>query len=75
MFRTCYQANAGMLAILLCASGLVAAPASAQDAARSFDQLRMVASLGETVTVTDVTGRATTGTLADLSSSSLALLI
>lgn len=60
------------LALLLIA---VAARAGAQEIASSFDQLRVLVKPGDTVTVRDGSGRETTGRIADLSSSSLALLV
>jgi hypothetical protein len=43
--------------------------------ASSFEQLRVLVRPGDTVSVTDTTGREITGTIADLSSSSVALLV
>ncbi len=43
--------------------------------AGSFDQLRLAARLGDTITVTDAAGATTTGRLAALSSSQLTLLV
>lgn len=51
-------------------------PSQAQDVvAGSFDQLRMIARLGDTITVTDTSGTEVTGRLADLSPASLELLV
>jgi hypothetical protein len=51
-------------------------PARAQEVvAGSFDQLRMLARLGETLTITDTSGTTVTGKLAALSSSSLTLRV
>ena len=47
----------------------------AQELANSFDQLLVLAKPGDTVSVTDGTGRETRGTIAALSSSSLELLV
>jgi hypothetical protein len=62
-----------VLAILL----LAPAAARAQDAlvARSFDQLRLAARLGDTITVTEASGETLTGKLAALSPSELTLLV
>lgn len=46
----------------------------AQEVAGSFDQLRVLVKPGDKVTVTDDAGRETTGRIAELSSSSLALI-
>jgi len=46
-----------------------------QDVAGSFEQLRSQVSIGDDVTVTDVTGREVRGTITELSSSSLALVV
>jgi hypothetical protein len=54
---------------------LAASIAHGQPAAQTFDQLRSRIAVGETVTVTDVKGRDTRGTLAELSSASLALMV
>jgi hypothetical protein len=63
--------TATCLAFLLGTSG-----ARAQEVvARSFDQLRLAARLGDTMTVNDATGRTTTGKLAALSASELTLLV
>ena len=53
----------------------VAAVAAAQDVAGSFEQLRLRVRPGDAVTVTDTTGREMTGTIADVSSSSLGLIV
>lgn len=51
------------------------AAARAQDiVATSFDQMKMIARLGDDITITDASGRKVTGRLADLSPSSLDLL-
>ena len=47
----------------------------AQEVATSFDQLRVLVKPGETVTVTDTLGEQVTGTIVDLSSSSLGLVV
>lgn len=51
------------------------AAADAQELAGSFDQLRVLVKTGDKITVTDDAGRETTGRIAELSSSSLALLV
>ena len=48
---------------------------SAQEIATSFDQLRVLLKAGDTVTVTDATGRETRGKVRSLSSSSLELSV
>jgi hypothetical protein len=54
----------------------VAAPAvEAQEPATSLDQLRVLVKPGDTVTVTDETGRETRGKIASLSPSSLELAV
>jgi hypothetical protein len=53
-----------------------AAPSDAQEiTAKSFDQMRMLVKLGDTVTVTETAGDMTTGRLAELTPSSLGLLV
>jgi hypothetical protein len=47
----------------------------AQEVAGSFEQLRSLVRVGDRVTVTDVMGREMQGTIAELSSSSLALVV
>lgn len=47
----------------------------AQEVAGSFEQLRSLVRVGDTVTVTDMMGREMQGTIAELSSSSLALVV
>jgi hypothetical protein len=49
--------------------------AAAQEVAGSFDQLRVLVKPGDRITVTDDAGRQTTGRLAELSASSLALVV
>ena len=49
--------------------------AQGQEVARSFEQLRSRVSVGDKVTVTDVKGRELHGPIAELSSSSLALVV
>lgn len=48
--------------------------AEAQDVAGSLEQLRSLVKVGDRVTVTDVTGRETTGTIAEVSSSLLGIV-
>lgn len=70
------RARVAVPAVLVCVWSLGTAAASAQEVvAASFDQLKMLARLGDTISVTDIAGRVTTGKLADLSSSSLGLLV
>jgi hypothetical protein len=56
---------------------LAAAPhvVTGQEIAGSFDQLRVLVKAGDKVRVTDATGRETTGKIADLSPTLLALLV
>jgi hypothetical protein len=61
---------------VLCLVLLGAAPlAAAQEVATTFDQLRVAVKNGDSVTVTDTEGRRFKGTVADLSASSLVLLV
>jgi hypothetical protein len=53
---------------------LASAPARAQAIATSFDELRPLLEPGRAVVVTDVNGRRTRGTVADVSPTSLVLL-
>jgi hypothetical protein len=48
-----------------------AQPAAAQGIARTFDQLQLLVRPGDTVSVTDDSGRETTGRIADLTATSL----
>ena len=50
------------------------AAADAQEVAGTFDQLRVLVKAGDKITVSDDAGRETTGRVAELSSSSLALI-
>lgn len=52
---------------------LIAASAEAQQLAGSFDQLRVLVKLGDTLTITDGTGQRMRGRLTQLSASSLVL--
>lgn len=54
---------------------LAPSPARAQTVARSFDELRQVLKRGQTVVVTDASGERTKGKVADVSPSSLVVLI
>jgi hypothetical protein len=56
---------------------LIAAPcvAAGQGIAESFDQLRVLVQVGDKVRIADATGRETSGKLADLSPTGLALLV
>ena len=49
--------------------------AQAQEVATSFEELRFLVEPGETVTVTDANGRESSGKIAELSTSSLGLLM
>ena len=53
----------------------VAPVVHAQEVATSFDQLRVLIKRGDTVTVTDTSGRAISGQVTDLSSSSIGILM
>ncbi|MDH4062814.1 MAG: hypothetical protein OEW19_00330 [Acidobacteriota bacterium] len=46
----------------------------AQGVAKSFDELRLLVRAGDTITITDLTGREVSGKISDLSASSLTLL-
>ena len=50
-------------------------PAPAQTASNSFEELRLLLKKGQTVVVTDATGQRTKGKVADVSPSSLVVLI
>ena len=68
--------NANRLLAACVALLLGATAARAQDlTAGSFDQLRLIARLGDTVTVTDPSGATRTGKLASLSPSELTLIV
>jgi hypothetical protein len=54
---------------------LAPSPAPAQTASNSFEELRQVLKKGQTVVVTDATGQRTKGKVADLSPSSLVVLV
>jgi len=54
---------------------ILADPSHAQQLAGSFDQLRVLVKAGDTVRVTDNRGQVVRGSIADLSSSSLALTV
>ena len=60
------------LCLLFVATATVA---QAQQLATSFEQLRVLAKPGDTVTLTDTSGEKVTGTIIDLSSSSLGLVV
>src|SRR4051812_36196573 len=63
------------LATLICVLLAHAGTAHGQDiVAASFDQMKMIARLGDDITITDASGHKVTGRLADLSESSLDLL-
>ena len=61
-----------MIAVVLLHTGHTAV--HAQEVAGSFDQLRVLVKAGDKITVSDDAGRETTGRVAELSSSSLALI-
>ena len=54
---------------------LAASPAPAQTVSNSFEELRQVLRKGQTVVVTDATGQRTKGKVADVSPSSLVVLV
>lgn len=62
------------LAALVVAAALVPSGARAQAIARSFEELQRTVTTGQTVFVTDKTGRQTKGKVADVSTSSLVIL-
>jgi len=62
-----------MAAVVLLHAGT--ARVDAQEIAGTFDQLRVLVKAGDKVTVADNTGREITGRIADLSTSSLALIV
>jgi hypothetical protein len=66
--------NRRRLGGLVLAVGLVPNAASAQTVARSFDELQRTLKVGQTVFVTDESGRQTKGEVADVSASSLVVL-
>jgi hypothetical protein len=65
----------GYVTMIVLVLPLGLATAAAQEVAGSFDQLRVLVKPGDRITVTDDSGREMTGTIADLSSSSLGLLV
>ena len=68
--------GARAVAAAVTAAVAFASPASAQSiVASSFDQMKLIARLGDTLTVADHSGQHVTGRLADLSSSSVVLLV
>lgn len=70
------KTNANRLMAACAALFLGTTTARAQDvAAGSFDQLRLVARLGDTMTVTEASGVTMTGKLASLSPSELTLIV
>lgn len=66
--------NRRRLGGLVLAVALVPNAASAQTVARSFDELQRTLKVGQTVFVTDESGRQTQGKVADVSASSLVIL-
>lgn len=68
------RAGVGML-VLIVLPMVLAPPVSAQDVATSFEQLRALVKPGDTVYVTDASGRRTKGKLGELSAASLELLV
>lgn len=78
MMTTRSQARAWMLPLLVAVPALwLAVPlqASAQTVATSFEELRALVKPGDTVYVTEASGRRTKGRLGELSTSSLELLV
>lgn len=69
------RARVCMVALLVSMPMLLAAPVSAQEVAKSFEQLRSLLKPGDTIQVTDAKGRKTTGKLGELTPSSLELLV
>jgi hypothetical protein len=68
--------TAWIVAAAIGAAAVTPSRAGAQDIiGTSFDQVKMLVRLGDTVTVTNASGQQTTGMLADLSSGSVALLV
>lgn len=66
----------GRIAVAVVLVSLAAAPlAGAQELAGSFDQLRVLVKRGDTITLTDTTGREVTGRIVDLSPAALAVLV
>lgn len=61
--------------VLIVLPMVLAPPVSAQDVATSFEQLRALVKPGDTVYVTDASGRRTKGKLGELSAASLELLV
>jgi len=51
----------------------IAVPVGAQELASTFDQLRVLVKAGDVLTITDASGRQTSGTLTGLTSSTLAI--
>jgi len=66
--------NRRRLGGLVLAVALVPNAASAQTVGRSFDELQRTLKVGQTVFVTDESGRQTQGKVADVSASSLVIL-
>ena len=66
--RTCATPGAGLLLVACCA-----APASAQEAARSFEELRLRVTIGDTIFVIDSAGLERQGRVEELSETSLRL--
>lgn len=66
--------NRRRLGGLVLAVAIVPNAASAQTVARSFDELQRTLKVGQTVFVTDKSGRQTKGEVADVSASSLVIL-
>ena len=62
--------------VVICSLLMAVAPrVQAQEVATSFDQLRVLVKPGDTVTVTDTSGRVISGKIAELSSSSIGILV
>jgi hypothetical protein len=71
------RARVWILSLLVSAALLLVAPlkVSAQVVATSFEELRALVKAGDTIYVTDASGRRTKGRLGELSASSLELLV
>jgi hypothetical protein len=67
--------TARMVVAFMVAAFLTATSAGAQELATNFDQLRVLVAPGQTVTVTDLTGREVKGQIVRLTASTIALLV
>ena len=73
--RTHLAARPGWRSVFLCLLvSTCSQPAAAQGIAGSFEQLQLLVRPGDTVTLTDTSGREATGKIADLTSSMLVLM-